>query len=449
MVDINGLVNGITLVLSQEKAYNVPNVCSRYGLRDGEESEAMYSRRVYIEKRLKTLTQLQLIDLAKRVANDYNSKDLAKQIALISPNGIFQISELTRRNIMTDLHQMGSIEGELDLIDFLKRTWKLDEMPSTDPRYSNLTGDIIQHMYNNSDYEIDYLFTAILEVYNIPDEIFIVFIEQVVHPMVRKIKQFEYIENINNHLIKDGFNLQQTDQISGYPIFRVSKLFDGVKGNVKHIIFAADGNKPEIILTDSLSMDIKIAKYEELCLVYDQPIPSQGLYWNDLVKWWSERIEYKDTSLESLTIERQLYARLFKSLDSAPEKFLYDSFFTLFKEQLGEKFPALIPQVYLHYDPYTLKQLPDGKRLDRQRMDFLFLFSNHIRIVIEVDGKQHYSEDDKPSPRIYSEMVSADRELKLNGYEVFRFGGYELMKNKENLEMLKNFFTKLIKKYVI
>ncbi len=68
--------------------------------------------------------------------------------------------------------------------------------------------------------------------------------------------------------------------------------------------------------------------------------------------------------------------------------------------------------------------------------------------MIEVDGKQHYSEGEKSSPKLYSEMVSEDRKLKLKGYEVYRFGGYEL-DNKLGMpdHTLNNFFDNLFQKH--
>jgi very-short-patch-repair endonuclease len=60
-------------------------------------------------------------------------------------------------------------------------------------------------------------------------------------------------------------------------------------------------------------------------------------------------------------------------------------------------------------------------------MDFLLLLAGHQRVVIEVDGSQHFSADGKPSLALYSEMVSADRDLRLAGYEVYRFGSNELV----------------------
>ena len=55
------------------------------------------------------------------------------------------------------------------------------------------------------------------------------------------------------------------------------------------------------------------------------------------------------------------------------------------------------------------------RELVRQRMDFLLLPSDRRRVVIEVDGKHHYTEDAytdaaKPSPRLYTEMAARDPE---------------------------------------
>jgi very-short-patch-repair endonuclease len=110
--------------------------------------------------------------------------------------------------------------------------------------------------------------------------------------------------------------------------------------------------------------------------------------------------------------------------------------------------------VYLHYDPYTIQQLKGKKRVIRQRMDFLILLSNQTRIVIEVDGQQHYSDSNKPSPKLYADMVAEDRKLKLAGYEVYRFGCSELqqrdeLQQREAEQLIKEFFLALFKKHEI
>lgn len=50
--------------------------------------------------------------------------------------------------------------------------------------------------------------------------------------------------------------------------------------------------------------------------------------------------------------------------------------------------------------------------LNRQRMDFLLLLPRAVRIVIEIDGKQHYAEESAASPTRYAEMMRADRDLR-------------------------------------
>ena len=141
-----------------------------------------------------------------------------------------------------------------------------------------------------------------------------------------------------------------------------------------------------------------------------------------------------------------LHGRLRASLGDNPvECRVFDVYATRYK---GSQFDvsALIPQVYLHFDPATALARrtvgQNGSPLARQRMDFLILFSDRHRVVLEVDGKQHYATGDIASPALYSEMVSEDRRLRLSGYEVYRFGGAELMADDAD-EMLAQFFDQL------
>jgi hypothetical protein len=88
---------------------------------------------------------------------------------------------------------------------------------------------------------------------------------------------------------------------------------------------------------------------------------------------------------------------------------------------------ALLPQVWLHYDPY-LRPNPQQRpgAVIRQRMDFLLLAPGRRRVVLEVDGRHHYATDDgRAAPSRYATMVAEDRRLRLTGYEVYRFGGAE------------------------
>ncbi|WFU14498.1 hypothetical protein [Bradyrhizobium sp. CB3481] len=153
--------------------------------------------------------------------------------------------------------------------------------------------------------------------------------------------------------------------------------------------------------------------------MYDRPISANGLLWSDLLTWWSEPASGGDAVA--------LGKRLQESLASDAERKVFGTYFKAYRTALGDALPALLPQVYLHYDPAVVKTLRHRLPLPRQRMDFLLLLPGRQRVVIEVDGKHHFSEGERPSLKVYSEMVSADRELRLAGYEVYRFGTNELV----------------------
>jgi very-short-patch-repair endonuclease len=227
--------------------------------------------------------------------------------------------------------------------------------------------------------------------------------------------------------------------MSGCPVYKATKLQGGVPSRVKNLIFASNGPKPEMVFVDAVNNDIRITQNGEYCLVYEESVPSSGLSWSNLVQWWAALTNTYPISSQT---EKALYERLCDSLASEPERLLFNSYFERIHRLMQEP-PALIPQIYLHYDPYTVRERNGQKVLPLQRMDFLLLLPHSQRVVIEVDGKQHYANDDgTASPRLYAEMVAADRELKLRGYEVYRFGGYELQ-GDPGKQVVEDFFRKL------
>ena len=266
----------------------------------------------------------------------------------------------------------------------------------------------------------------------------------------RNFLQTEYdieipVQLLNEYLKYDGYEVKKEGDFYHCREITPSIYRDGVQ-KVKNLIFAANGPKPEIVLEDAINNDIRIVKNAEFCLVYERDIPDNGLFWNALVDWWCEQEDLHH--LERIDQERRLYRRLFASLAEGPETCFFKSYFSSFRDSLSQEFPALIPQVYLHYDPYTIAQLAGKKRLVRQRMDFLLLLSGGRRVVIEIDGKQHYSSEDSPgqnvaSPKLYAEMVAEDRRLKLAGYDVYRFGGYELSNKESVAKITLEFFSRL------
>jgi very-short-patch-repair endonuclease len=83
------------------------------------------------------------------------------------------------------------------------------------------------------------------------------------------------------------------------------------------------------------------------------------------------------------------------------------------------------------------------------RMDFLLLLPHGQRVVLEVDGSHHYATPDgkRPDATRYAANMPAARELKLNGYEVFRFGATELRDPASAHDLLQVFFTDLFRRF--
>jgi len=125
-----------------------------------------------------------------------------------------------------------------------------------------------------------------------------------------------------------------------------------------------------------------------------------------------------------------------------------DAYRDLLREH-GFGLPAIVPQVYLHYDPKTIRErlAADGKKLERQRMDFLLLLPRRQRVVVELDGKEHYSDRGDAKPARYAAMVREDRRLRLQGYEVYRFGGFEFVDLPAGEASARQFFNELLRKH--
>ncbi|CAL9624038.1 hypothetical protein SUDANB121_05914 (plasmid) [Nocardiopsis dassonvillei] len=219
----------------------------------------------------------------------------------------------------------------------------------------------------------------------------------------------------------------------------------GLRGELRNLIFAAQ-YKPEIVWRDVTAGTIEITKNKQHCLLYDRPVSAQGLTWGELLDWWKH--QDGNYALPEESLRTTLRNRLLRSLNkSEPERLMLDFYWRLSLNKGFDTSPALLPQVYLHFDPLTQQQRiqrAEGQVLPRQRMDFLLLAPSGRRYVLELDGKHHYSRDGVPAPDLYAEMVREDRRIRLQGYEVYRFGGAEFSNAKAAEAMLGEFFRELL-----
>ncbi len=202
-----------------------------------------------------------------------------------------------------------------------------------------------------------------------------------------------------------------------------------------------DRPKPELVLRDAVSNHIEITKNVEHRLVYDRDIPATGLSVQTLIDWWRGRTQTTDLADREVGLHR--HRRLEASLDNDAERQVFRAYGRRYGDR-GFGAPAIVPQVYLHYDPYTARQRNRRLAPGPAAHGLPAAYSSRRRVVIEVDGRQHYADPDgTANTTLYAEMVAEDRRLRLAGYEVYRFGGKELDGNAASPTMLEGFFNDL------
>lgn len=435
MTKANHLVEQIAEVL-RSRATNdlMPSIALSVGLIMPEFADGG-SKRERARQALAGKSDLELGEIARQLGLQFCDFSLEEAGLVVLEQDLPPITEITRRDIAKCFGD--ELSGEQNVVILLRRLFAIDSLTDFFVGRS-LADDIEQHMIRNpGDWDVEYIFERIGALDCSRDR-FGRLLEAALHPLARRgPEQVMMVDAINAVLRRDGYHLRIDGEESGYPVYRLAFLVRAPTGTPKNLIFASNGPKPEIGFSDAINNNIIILSNASSCLVYDRPIKRDGLLWSELVEWWHS-LQEDDPADSAQTLGH----RLRESLASDGERHLFDTYFKLYRRKLENMLPALIPQVYLHYDPAIVRLLRNRAGLVRQRMDFLLLLPNSQRVVIEVDGSQHFSRDGKPSLAIYAEMVAADRDIRLAGYEIYRFGSNELVGNGA-VTVIEHFFDRL------
>jgi hypothetical protein len=165
---------------------------------------------------------------------DWYTAKIVPKIAASVPS--FQVpgglSRQVRKNIFDGLKLDKVVwSGALEEVEFLERLFDLSKIKSTDSRFDNAAGDIWQHRVNNpEDWPDDWIFNDTR--FNLvagPQEIFLKFICEIVHPVVRpdRNEALKLVHNFNEQLRREGWELREEEKIAGRPRFvatQVSKI---------------------------------------------------------------------------------------------------------------------------------------------------------------------------------------------------------------------------------
>lgn len=429
----------------QYKSYEIDTVLKGYDLEPDELLDPHDSKKMYARSAMIKLSKEELLKLAERISKEEKSVFLNKQLEQYLGDSVFEITYITRRKLADYFSSSPNLEGKVKLDELLRGIWNVDvfyedEMDLFGLNRKTVGEFLVKNVIVENNISYKDMLLEYLDFKYISDEEVIKFLEKVVNPEVRiGVEQEQYVAGINEIIDADGFELIVSGKISNESIYKIVKR-SRIQSNMKNLIFAPLNKKPDIVIDDAIDNELKIVGDTGDCLFYNFESNADGLSWNTLVNWWA-------TKSTNDNVKRELFMRLRNSLDSQPERDFMALYYMLYEK--CNDFPALIPQVYLHYDPHVKKWRGNDIVYTHQRMDFLMLLPNGIRIIIEIDGKQHYAEEDKASPKLYAEMVKDTRELQLKGYEVYRFGGYEFVDKTKLRQMIQDFFETLFSKYKI
>lgn len=445
--NLDSLRDALSKILGNQKDNvtdaRIPELLNDLGLDDCTEYS---SKREHLRKAVEAASDGQRLTAAGRALQILNlqlhERDQLQELAWedgSTPNvpGRFR-RELAEKLAAVDLY--------LDFSGFervLHEFWWVDTVSISDGWTGpTLWEEICRHYINNNDWDVVTVFDK-LGAFRCSSARFGRFIEALASSRVRPNEPAQrlFIETVNSALTKSGIHLVPGLGEDAYLTASLAYIGSGKQSSPKNLIFASK-TKPDLRLGNALDNDIEVVRGADDVLIYDRPIAPSGLLWRDLQDWFAQT---HDIPME--LAKKRLYQRLKDCLpaSSPPQQLAFASFYKAFNTAVPD-LPALIPEVWFHWDPQTVAAR--GKEaLLRSRMDFLMLLPGGVRIVIEIDGKHHYSDSDgNPSPQSYAEMMTADRSLRLAGYEVYRFGAHELL--QDNAEaVLVGFYRALFERY--
>ena len=237
------------------------------------------------------------------------------------------------------VHYYMPYSGRFSEIDFLDRLYHLDDMPSTDRRFSNAKGDIHCHTVSFNDWPKGwFLGDDRFELKDgFDDEPLLKFLCEMLHPSVREEDSpwREYLNKFNDLLRQDGYEVYSSYRISGRDVYRAREyqketmpLLPGSLFSERYKELISFGNGEAI---DNISGNVGYNAKKHLCKVmfeFAEPMRIQrNRYdsWIDNTNALTEAINHLNEHMEIPVIDLRA-----ADFSPCPKEELLASFFTPF-----------------------------------------------------------------------------------------------------------------------
>jgi hypothetical protein len=207
--------------IADAKAYDVPRLCRRLNLSDGEEQEAFSSKFKYAHRRLMEVSAEQVVASARQLIAEEEHFELSEQLAKLDELAGPTVTMLTRRRLIALFDQLPLARdiGDLELLGGL---WPLTSLRAPPPSTEATLEDYLhRHTVRNDDLTTHDVLEALGVLTCSRAQLFRL-LAAVTAPEARSgPEQAELTEKIDALLRHDGFTLAVAGKISGSPFYSV------------------------------------------------------------------------------------------------------------------------------------------------------------------------------------------------------------------------------------
>ena len=233
MKAISEIKSDIVEALYNFSAYDLPSVCESIGLASGTTKDAFSSKRRYVSERLRDFDKKTIFVVIKSL------KDKLGIDLYPIKNYTYKLSNVTKRDIIDVL--MHGVEttnffgtettkitwhGVFDEWDFVESVCDVNKITPLEG-YETFKYEYIRHRINNDDFDNDWFFKdKRFPFQSGTDKDILTIICKIFHPEIRNEKEnwMLVLNQINDLISFDGFEIYKSGQMSGRDIFNYRKL---------------------------------------------------------------------------------------------------------------------------------------------------------------------------------------------------------------------------------
>lgn len=226
---IKDLRVALSNAIANFKAYEVPAVCKRLGMREGEESEAFSSKYKYASSRASELNNDDLLKASRQLLEEEPDLFyLNEAVEKLNDANSKTITRLTRKKLLS-LFGRFPLSQEMSEFDALSMIWPLERMPFPESSHATDMAEYLKrHMVFHDDIstrealeELGFLECSQSQVFKV--------LEIAVNPESRNTESQKIMVGWINEIIgRDDYELSVKEMISGEPLYSVQKVQAGV-----------------------------------------------------------------------------------------------------------------------------------------------------------------------------------------------------------------------------